>query len=130
MFERLQQLLRDRRNQGETNEAIAKSADTSQQHINRLLNGSPEQFEKLKFGTVLKLFPGMIRLVEPNGQISQTNSPGAAAAIGGNASVQTKDEKEEYSRRVMDAIINDDSMCDKCRTIALRHIRAVANNKE
>ena len=124
MFDELQQLLRDRRKNGETNQAIAKSADTSHQHINRLLNGSPELFAKLQFGTVLKLFPGMIRL-EKDGQINQNNSPGAAAAIGGNAISLSGEDVRLFRERVMASVIDDSQICDTCKIKVLKKLKDI-----
>ncbi len=125
MYEKFQQILRERRNQGETDEAIARTANTSHQHINRLINGSPEQFAKVKFETMLKLFPGIIRIMERDGQINQNNSPGAAAAIGGNATAQNESDLSRYRGRLMESIIDNNGICDSCKVKVLKILKDV-----
>lgn len=56
-YEELQTRLKKRRSDGWTNQRMAELAETSQTHINRLLNGDAEQFAKVAFGTLLRLFP-------------------------------------------------------------------------
>ena len=119
MLERLQQILRERRDRGETNQEIAKTADITHQHINRLLNGQPELLAKVQFGTILKLFPGMIRLMDKDGQISQNNSPGAAASIGGNATI-TGESNLSDNRAKLKEILNANDICDSCKVKVLK----------
>lgn len=61
MFENLQIILRQRRDNGETNQHIADSCGISQQHINRLLNGDPAQIDGLKLSVAYRLFPFLFR---------------------------------------------------------------------
>jgi len=118
MFDRLQRILKERRDNGETNEEIARTAEISHQHVNRLLNGSPDQFAKLQFGTILKLFPGIVQFEDQKGgHISQNNSPGAAASIGGSAIANFY---ADFRQQLMSDILNDDSICDACKVKVLK----------
>ena len=125
IFEQLQAILRKERDSGSTNQSIGDRVGLSHAHINRLLNGSADRIESLKFGTVLKLFPGLIRIVDKDGQISQTNSPGAVVAIGENSIANTKsNDNIKLNNQLMSNILNDDEICDSCKVRILKILQA------
>ena len=57
MFENLQDILRRRRENGETNQSMADSCGLSQTHINRLLNGDAKLIDGIHLAAAYKLFP-------------------------------------------------------------------------
>ena len=57
MLKYLQNILRQRRDDGETNQSIADSCGMSQQRINEYLNGDAEQIGKMRLSAALRLFP-------------------------------------------------------------------------
>ena len=63
VFAILHKNLKSRSLHGMTNRELALMANTSQPHINRLLNGSPSQLGKLKAETLLGLFPKIKELL-------------------------------------------------------------------
>ena len=61
MLKYLQNILRQRRDDGETNQSIADSCGMSQQRINEYLNGDAEQIGKMRLSAALRLFPFLFR---------------------------------------------------------------------
>ena len=61
MFENLQDILRRRRENGETNQSMADSCGLSQTHINRLLNGDAKLIDGIHLAAAYKLFPFLFR---------------------------------------------------------------------
>ena len=125
IFEQLQSILKAQRAHGTTNQEIAERVGLSQAHVNRLLNGSPNVIASVKFGTILKLFPGIICLKEPNdGQISQNNSPGAAASIGGDA-VATFSAKSSVKQELLSMILDNNELDDASKVKFLKVLKAL-----
>ena len=116
----LQDLLKQRRAEGQTNQQMADVADTSHQHINRLLNGKPEQFGKVKLETLLRLFPSFFAPCLSGGvKTTLTNSNGNAIANNGTAIVSPQDDLLKKEQLVT-AILNDDGICDACKVRVLK----------
>ncbi len=125
-YSNLQQKLRDERNSGETNQTMADKAGISQSHMNRLLNGDAGQIGSLKFDTVLKLFPEIKTILERElggqgaHQTASANGDGAAASVGGIAIAGGA--IPDY-QRVMNTIIDDQTICDTCKIRVLKIIK-------
>lgn len=119
-YQILQELLKQRRSNGETNQRIADTAGVKQPHINRLLNGDASQFGKVKLETLLKLFPAFFAPCLSGGaKTTLNNSNGNAIANNGTAIVSQPDgalQKEQ----VVTAILNDDKICDTCKVRVLK----------
>lgn len=119
-YQILQELLRQKRAEGQTNQCIADVANTSQQHINRLLNGDAAKFGKLKFETLLRLFPAFFAPCISGGvKTTLTNSNGNAIANNGTAIVSQLDGAF-HKEQVVTAILNDDKICDTCKVRVLK----------
>lgn len=119
-YKALFSLLTQRSEAGQTNQQIANIAGCTQQHINRLLNGKPEQIGKVKLETLLKLFPAFFAPCLSGGaKTTLNNSNGNAIANNGTAIVSQLDgalPKEQ----VVTAILNDDKICDTCKVRVLK----------
>ncbi len=126
-------ILKNRNQESGTNKRLADKSQVSQAYVNMLLNGK-RPIMGLSLRKFLQIFPEAKTILERElggqgaHQTASANGDGAAASVGGIAIAGGV--IPDYQQSIMDAIINDDSMCDKCRTIALRHICSVANNKE
>lgn len=120
IFKKLQAELRRMRSEGATNEELGRRAGVSHAHINRLLNGDSEKFEKLSLGTALRLFPDLARLLEDSGRITQTVTNVRDSKIS-----QTATTSPGLSS-LADSVLCADGLCDSCRVRVLRLIREAA----
>ena len=133
LLQLLDSILQAERKNGKTNQELAEKAGCSQQHINDLLNHKKNvRIETMKFGTVLRLFPDLQRVIEDyltqntltgakDSQISQSNSPGAAASIGGDAIAYPADVN--LRAKLQSAVLDDDGICDACKVRVLKIIQ-------
>ncbi len=132
LFQLLDAILQAERKNGKTNQELAEKAGCSHQHINDLLNHKKNvRIETLKFGTILRLFPELQKVIEDylehhtlagakDGKISQNNSPGAAASIGGDAVASSDSTLRAH---LLTAILDDDTICDKCKVKVLKLLK-------
>lgn len=127
-------LIQEKRRAGITNKALANQAGCSQPHINDLLNHKNNvRVGTLKFETLLRLLPEVRMVLERafcNGAAASTatvNGNGSAAAVNGNATAAPSDS---HLTAALHAIINDNDMCDKCRSIALRHLSKATHDNQ
>lgn len=129
IYSYLQSVIRQRSASGITNREMANQANTSQQHINRLLNGDAEQLAKLKVETFLELFPQVKELLlshaddlgedASSASVANISSPHAVAA-GGNVEVhQDGGESSEKLERLA-AFVLASSLSDEEKVAAMR----------
>lgn len=129
IYSYLQSVIRQRSASGITNREMANQANTSQQHINRLLNGDAEQLAKLKVETFLELFPQVKELLlshaddlgedAASASVANISSPHAVAA-GGNVEVhQDGGESSEKLERLA-AFVLASSLSDEEKVAAMR----------
>ena len=119
-YQLLQDLLKQRRAGGQTNQQMADVADTSHQHINRLLNGKPEQFGKVKLETLLRLFPSFFAPCLNGGATTNlTNSNGNAISNSGIA-ISSHQTDVLQKEQLVTAILNDEGICDACKVRVLK----------
>ena len=129
IYSYLQSVIRQRSASGITNREMANQANTSQQHINRLLNEDAEQLAKLKVETFLELFPQVKELLlshaddlgedAASASVANISSPHAVAA-GGNVEVhQDGGESSEKLERLA-AFVLASSLSDEEKVAAMR----------
>ena len=109
LYTQLQNELKSRSIKGMTNRELALQANTSQPHINRLLNGDAEQLSKLKVETFLELFPQVKDLLMSHADdlgedasaasVANISSPHAVAA-GGDVRIEHAPEAGEASEKL------------------------------
>lgn len=128
LYTQLQNELKSRSIKGMTNRELALQANTSQPHINRLLNGDAEQLAKLKVETFLELFPQVKELLlshaddlgedAASASVANISSPHAVAA-GGNVEVHQDGASSEKLERLA-AFVLASSLSDEEKVAAMR----------
>lgn len=129
LYTQFQNELKSRSIKGMTNRELALQANTSQPHINRLLNGDAEQLAKLKVETFLELFPRVKELLMSHADdltsetsaasVANISSPHAVAA-GGNVEVhQDGGESSEKLERLA-AFVLASSLSDEEKVAAMK----------
>ena len=128
LYTQFQNELKSRSIKGMTNRELALQANTSQPHINRLLNGDAEQLAKLKVETFLELFPRVKELLMSHADdltsetsaasVSNISSPHAVAA-GGNVEVHQDGASSEKLERLA-AFVLASSLSDEEKVAAMR----------
>ncbi len=128
IYSYLQSVIRQRSASGITNREMANQANTSQQHINRLLNGDAEQLAKLKVETFLELFPQVKELLlshaddlgedAASASVANISSPHAVAA-GGNVEVHQDGASSEKLGRLA-AFVLASSLSDEEKVAAMK----------
>ena len=128
IYSYLQSVIRQRSASGITNREMANQANTSQQHINRLLNGDAEQLAKLKVETFLELFPQVKELLlshaddlgedAASASVANISSPHAVAA-GGNVEVHQDGASPEKLERLA-AFVLASSLSDEEKVAAMK----------
>lgn len=125
-YKALFSLLTQRSKAGQTNQQIANIAGCTQQHINRLLNGKPEQIGKVKLETLLKLFPAFFApCLSGSVKTTLTNSNGNAIATNNGTAIVSQPEGAFPKEQVVTAILNDDKICDTCKVRILKLLNNV-----
>ncbi|MBQ7178186.1 MAG: helix-turn-helix transcriptional regulator [Victivallales bacterium] len=129
-WEILQQNLRVMRDNGMTNEEIAKKGGISQSYVNLLLNKSPDQFKKIKIETLMLLFPDIFNeLVKSSGATSVGNAVANATPVHGNATAINGNVTQSaldgpLLDQLQSAILDDGKMCAECKVRVLQLIKA------
>lgn len=113
LYQSFQAPLRQMSRDGMTNREIAEKAGMSQSYVNQLLNGDAEQFGKVRIDMLIDLFPDVFRqLVVVNGDNH------GAAIVNGDATIN--EAQGGNNPALMKAIIEDDTICDKCKIKVLK----------
>jgi transcriptional regulator with XRE-family HTH domain len=113
LYQSFQAQLRQMSRDGMTNREIAEKAGMSQSYVNQLLNGDAEQFGKVRIDMLIDLFPDVFRqLVVVNGDNH------GAAIVNGDATIN--EAQGGNNPALMKAIIDDDTICDKCKIKVLK----------
>lgn len=119
-FTFLQEALKAMRAAGKTNQEIADLAGVSQQHINRLLNGSADALGKVKLETLVRLFPRIFENIDQ----SSANIHGIGVNSGNHATVNIHNgASNEVLGDIEQDILEDSKMCDACKVAALGIIK-------
>lgn len=128
LYTQFQNELKSRSIKGMTNRELASQANTSQPHINRLLNGDAEQLAKLKVETFLELFPRVKELLLSHADdltsetsaasVANISSPHAVAA-GGNVEVHQDGAAAEKLERLA-AFVLASSLSDEEKVAAMK----------
>ena len=125
--------LKKEHKEGKTQAELARNSH--QQTIYKILNGE-QKIANTSLKTILEIYPKVKRILEhafcnASGDLSATvNGNGSAAAVNGNATVSQGPIYDSRMEAAQDAILEDADMCEKCKTLALRHIRKPPQNKQ
>lgn len=99
----LQKMLRDLRADGKTNRELAEIAGISHAHINRLLNGPPENLLKVKLETLLRLFPELEKCITHDSICAPS---GIGIANGDHATVNNYGNADALRTAIISAVLD------------------------
>lgn len=107
VYETIRARLNEEKREGKTDAELAARAGCAQPQINRMLNQPIEYLEKVSLRTIVRLFPDLFATGVSIGNANGTNNV-TNVSIGKDNSA------------LIAAIINDDTICDKCKIKVLK----------
>ncbi|MBQ7178866.1 MAG: hypothetical protein IJS08_15730 [Victivallales bacterium] len=120
-YDVLKQHLWDKKHAGQTDRALAKQAGVTHSYINMLANGPAEDFKKVKFETLVRLFPEIFDSLLAHQTVSANGTNAVAAA---NSTINNNTKGPDYTA-ILAAVMNTD-ICPEC---AVKVSKAILGQK-